>query len=247
MPTAEDLAANRRFVDDPLLMALATSDRLRLECEKRKISWVGSHELFVRMFKEVEASPEYQAYILDPEPSFKKDQAFLVHLFTDQVANHEALQEVFDARTIYWLEDLDLAASLVKRSLEQLKEGEGADAILRDMTSDPHEERTFVTTLFRQTVEMGAEHEAAIAEKASNWEADRIALSDMILMKMALTEVRNFEQIPIKVTMNEYIEIAKAYSTPKSKNFINGVLDKLFIEMKADGRIRKVGRGLLES
>jgi N utilization substance protein B len=94
---------------------------------------------------------------------------------------------------------------------------------------------------------LGEEHEKAIAEKSSNWESDRIALSDMILMKMALTEVRSFEQIPVKVTMNEYIEIAKAYSTPKSKNFINGVLDKLFMEMKADGRIRKVGRGLLES
>ena len=86
-----------------------------------------------------------------------------------------------------------------------------------------------------------------IAAKAANWDAERIALSDMILMKMALAEVKTFDQIPVKVTMNEYIEIAKAYSTPKSKNFINGVLDKLFIEMKADGRIRKVGRGLLES
>ncbi|MBK7483038.1 MAG: transcription antitermination protein NusB [Flavobacteriales bacterium] len=115
------------------------------------------------------------------------------------------------------------------------------------MVRDPREESRLRFKLFRKTIELGEEHEKAIAAKSSNWESDRIALSDMILMKMALTEVLIFDPVPVKVTMNEYIEVAKAYSTPKSKNFINGVLDKIFIEMRADGRIQKVGRGLLES
>lgn len=141
-----------------------------------------------------------------------------------------------------------LAATLVKRSLEQMKETDTGDPALGELLRDPKEETDFVTALFRKSVELGDEHEKAIAEKASNWEAGAgIAVSDMILMKMALTEVIIFNQVPVKVTLNEYIEIAKAYSTPKSKNFINGVLDKLFIEMKSDGRIQKVGRGLLES
>ncbi len=247
LPTPEDLNPNMRFVENPVLRAIAASERLRIETEKRRISWVGHKELFTKLLKEVEASDSYKKYMSDPLPTYKKDQAFLIELFTDHIANHEALQDVFESRSIYWLEDLDLAATLVKRGIEQMRETDKGDLPMPELSRDPKEETDFVTTLFRKSVEFDEEHEKAIGEKASNWESDRIALSDMILMKMALTEVRVFDQIPVKVTLNEYIEIAKAYSTPKSKNFINGVLDKIFIEMKANGKIRKVGRGLLES
>ncbi|MEO8588068.1 MAG: transcription antitermination protein NusB [Flavobacteriales bacterium] len=247
LPTANDLKPNQRFLNNPLLKAIAESDRLRMECEKRRISWVGQMDLFTALYKEMEASEEFQAYMNEPDPGFAKDQAFLIKLFSGSIANSEALQEEYESRSIYWMEDLDLAATLVKRSLEQMRETDIGDPALGELLRDPKEESEFVTMLFRKAVELGDEHEKAIAEKASNWDADRIALSDMILMKMALTEVRVFDQIPVKVTLNEYIEIAKAYSTPKSKNFINGVLDKLFTEMRSDGRIQKVGRGLLES
>jgi len=247
LPTAEDLNPNRKFLDNPVLRTLAESDRLRLECEKRKVSWVGNHDLFLKLYRELEASELMASFVLEPTKGFRRDQGFIVELFSELIANNEALQEVYEARNIAWLEDLDLAASLVKRTLEQLRDGEGADLAMGELMRDDKEDHDFVSQLFRMCVEQGEEHEKSIAEKSSNWESDRIALSDMILMKMALTEVRIFDQIPVKVTMNEYIEIAKAYSTPKSKNFINGVLDKIFIEMRSDGRIRKVGRGLLES
>ncbi len=247
LPTPEDLNPNRRFVDNPLVRILAESERLRLECEKRKISWVGNHELFTGMYRMLETNEAVKAYMASPESTFKKDQAFVVELFSDLIANSEGLQEVIENRNIAWMEDLDLAASLVKRTLEQMRATDSADVFMNEIVRDPKEDQEFVSTLFRKTIQHAEEHEKAISEKSSNWESDRIALSDMILMQMALTEVREFDQIPVKVTMNEYIEIAKAYSTPKSKNFINGVLDKLFIEMRGDGRIRKVGRGLLES
>jgi transcription antitermination protein NusB len=247
LPTPEDLSPNLRFVENPLLKALASSERLRIETEKRRISWVGHKEMFTKLLKELENSDLYKSYMADPAPSYRKDQAFLISLFSEHIANHEALQDVFENRSIYWLEDLDLAATLVKRGIEQMRETSNGDLPIAELDREPKEETDFVTTLFRKAVQYDEEHEKSIAAKASNWESDRIALSDMILMKMALTEVRVFDQIPVKVTLNEYIEIAKAYSTPKSKNFINGVLDKLFIEMKADGRIHKVGRGLLES
>ncbi|MBL7946839.1 MAG: transcription antitermination factor NusB [Flavobacteriales bacterium] len=247
LPTPEDLNPNRRFVDNPLVRILAESERLRLECEKRKISWVGHHELFTGMYRMLETNEAVKAYMASPESTFKKDQAFVVDLFSDLIANNEGLQEVIENRNIAWMEDLDLAASLVKRTLEQMRATDSADVFMNEIVRDPKEDQEFVSTLFRKTIQHAEEHEKAISEKSSNWESDRIALSDMILMQMALTEVREFDQIPVKVTMNEYIEIAKAYSTPKSKNFINGVLDKLFIEMRGDGRIRKVGRGLLES
>ena len=247
LPTENDLNPNQRFVEHPILRKIATSERLRLEAEKRKVSWVGNHALFTALYKEVENHQIVTDYMKEPPLGFKRDQGFLVQLFTELIANHEALQEVFEARNIAWLEDLDLAASLVKRSLEQMSATDTGDLDMDLLTRDNKEDNDFVSLLFRKTIEHTEENEKAISEKSSNWESDRIALTDMVLMQMALTEVRTFDQIPMKVTMNEYIEIAKAYSTPKSKNFINGVLDKIFIEMKADGRINKVGRGLLES
>lgn len=247
LPTPDDLTPNRRFVDNPLVRAIAHSERLRLACEQRKVSWVGYHELFTSMYREMLGNPGFQAYLKEEAQGFKRDQAFAVQFFSDQVANNEALQDVFETRSIAWMEDLDLAASLVKRTLEQMRSTDAPDTFAVDLARDPKEDLEFVSMLYRKTIEFADEHEKAIAGRSSNWESDRIALSDMILMQMALTEVRIFEQIPVKVTMNEYIEIAKAYSTPKSKNFINGVLDKLFMEMRNDGRIRKVGRGLLES
>lgn len=247
LPTREDLEPNLRFVENPLLKRLATNAQLRAEADRKRLSWVGHKDLFTKMLKEVEASDLYKNYMNDPAPGFKKDQAFMITLFSDHIANNGSLQDVFENRSIYWLEDLDLAATLVKRGLEQIREQDQGEVLIADLQREPKEEVEFVTALYRRTIEHGPEHEELIGAKASNWESDRIALADMILMKMALTEVRVFDQIPVKVTLNEYIEIAKSYSTPKSKNFINGVLDKIFIEMKADGRIRKVGRGLLES
>lgn len=247
LPTPEDLSPNMRFVEHPFLKALAESERLQTECSKRRVSWVGHAELFQGMLRDVEQDPAFKAFMNDPEPTWKKDQAFFIKLFSDHVANHEALQDVFEGRSIHWLEDLDLAATMVKRVLEQMRQEDAQAFRWEDLDRDTMEDLAFARELYRRSIDWGAEHEEAISKRASNWESDRIAVSDMILMKMALAEARAFDQVPVKVSLNEYIEIAKAYSTPKSKNFINGVLDKLFMEMKEDGRIRKVGRGLLES
>ena len=246
LPSPEDLNPNPRFVENPVLVLLSESPRLLAEANKRKLGWMGHGELIARLVKEFTASEKYQQYMAMPEATFNAHRGIVLDLFLDHIADHEPLHDLFEGRSIFWMEDLDIACSLVKRSIETLKAGDGAVA-LTNLDREPAEEREFVTLLFRTTIDLGEEHEKAIAAKAANWDAERIALSDMILMKMALAEVKSFDQIPVKVTMNEYIEIAKAYSTPKSKNFINGILDKLFIEGKDSGAIRKVGRGLLEN
>lgn len=248
LPTQEDLAPNMRLVEEPLLRAIADSDRLTTEAARRRVSWVGHQEIFGQMMRAVMADERYIVYMAGEEPTFKQRQAFVSHLFTEHIANNETLQDVFEGRSIHWMEELDLAATMVKRIIEGMREGGSRTTIdWSELERAPDEEYAFARTLLQRTIAQGPEHEEAIAARASNWDSDRIAMSDMILMKMALTEARVFEEIPVKVTLNEYIEIAKAYSTPKSKGFINGVLDKLFMELKADGRIRKVGRGLLES
>jgi len=246
LPTADDLNASRRFVDNAVLVTLSESPRLQAEADKRRVSWVGHNEMLSKLYKQFETSEAYKAYMALPVASLKQDQAIILDLFLEHIANYEQLHDHYEAKSIYWLEDLDLACTLVKRTIEEVRPSEG-DLSLSDLRRDPAEENAFVSNLYRRSIDQGEEHEAAIAVKASNWESDRIAVTDMILMKMALTEAREFPEIPVKVTLNEYIEVAKAYSTPKSKNFINGILDKLFAEMKESGQIRKVGRGLLES
>lgn len=247
LPSPEDLNPDLRFVTNPVLDALANSPLLEHEAAQRRISWVGEQQLVSQIQRQFEASEAFKAYMAAPTASFAQHREIVLHLFVEHIANLEALHDHFESRSIYWLEDLDLACSLVKRMIEQMREGATDDLGLASLLTPPQAEKEFVTTLYRKTIEQGDESGKEIAAKASNWDEERIALSDMILMKMALTEVREFPEIPVKVTLNEYIEIAKAYSTPKSNSFINGILDKLFIEMKDNGAIRKVGRGLLES
>ncbi len=246
LPSAHDLDPSMRFVSNPMMVLLSESKRLLVESEKRKLGWMGQSEMLNKLYKEFEESEDYKRYMALPTASFAKEQEIVLRLFIDHIADFEPLHDYCENKSIYWLEDLDLACSLVKRNIEGLRSGD-TELALSDLDREPAEEREFVTTLYRRTIDLSEEHGKEIGAKAVNWEMDRIALSDMILMKMALAEVKCFDQIPTKVTMNEYIEIAKAYSTPKSKAFINGILDKLFIEGKETGSIKKVGRGLLES
>lgn len=246
MPTAEDLAPNRRFVDNPVLVKLSESKWLLAQSEKRKAGWMGERDLLSRLFKLLVSSPEYTAYMDAAQSSPEQDRGFILDLFLDHIAQFDGLHEHVEARSIHWLEDLDLACTMVKRTLEHLRPEDNDLGAAAPDVEDP-EAHAFLRTLFRETIANEAADAELIAGQASNWEADRIALSDMLLMRMALTEVRSFDQIPVKVTLNEYIEIAKAYSTPKSKNFINGILDHLFAALKGSGAIHKVGRGLLES
>jgi N utilization substance protein B len=246
LPSADDLSASRRFVDNAVLVTLSESPRLQAEADKRRVSWVGHNEMLSKLYKQFENSDAFKAYMALPVATLKQDQAVIMDLFIEHIANYGSLHDHYEAKSIYWLEDLDLACTLVKRTIEEARPSDG-DLSLSDLTREPAEENAFVSALYRRTIDQGEEHEAIIAAKASNWDSDRIAVTDMILMKMALTEAREFPEIPVKVTLNEYIEVAKAYSTPKSKNFINGILDKLFAELKESGQIRKVGRGLLES
>ncbi|MFZ1688905.1 MAG: transcription antitermination protein NusB [Flavobacteriales bacterium] len=247
LPTAENLNPNRRFVDGAILTALANSARVQKEAEERKVNWMGHNEWLTKLFREVETSELYQTYMTSPETGFAQERTFLAELFSEHIANSEGLHDMLEGKTIHWMEDLDLACTLLKRRLETLREADLASDRVGELERMDKDEEEFLHTLFRRTIELGPEHEKLISDKASNWETERIAVTDMLLMKMALTEVRELSQIPVKVTLNEYIEIAKAYSTPKSKNFINGILDALFIEMKKDGRIVKVGRGLIEN
>ncbi|MCB0795010.1 MAG: hypothetical protein KDB88_09755, partial [Flavobacteriales bacterium] len=190
LPTDQDLHPNRRFVDGPLLNALAQDPVLAVEAERRKVNWVGHKEMVQRLFRRIAEDPEFESYMKADAATIKDEQRMLLHVFVDIIADQEVLHDHYEARSIYWLEDLDLACGLVKRTIEQLRPPKGLGPLLSEVVGTPEEERQFVSLLFRRSVEQSEEHDALIAAKAKNWESDRIALSDMILMKMALTEAR---------------------------------------------------------
>lgn len=245
-PTEEDLRPNRKFVDNKIIEIIENHPGLRTESEQRKVNWVGdvNREMFRKMFLAIRDSETFFNYMNNGVRGFEEDKAFMVALFKEEIANSPLIYNFFEDKNIGWLDDIDLMCSMVLKTIKSFSE-EGPNAIL-PLYKDPVDEKQFITVLLRKSIMNEGDNSKLIEELTDNWELDRIAKMDVILMNMALTELMEFPSIPKKVTMNEYIEISKFYSTPKSNTFINGVLDKAVDRLQAEGKIKKVGRGLME-
>lgn len=245
LPSQEDLHPNMKFVENPALADLADSDKLRQYSQSHAVNWSDQRDFVKKLFGTVRDSEVFESYMSREEETYKGHRDFLVEIYVENIANNEILHEILEEKSIYWVEDLALVNSAVVRTLQGLKEKTGASKAIEPLYRDL-EDKDFAIDLMRKVVTQGDKYEGYIADKAKNWEMERIAQMDMLLMKMALAEFLHFETIPIKVSMNEYIELSKEFSTKKSKVFINGILDKLVPELKESGEIRKLGRGLIE-
>lgn len=244
-PTDEDLNPNRKFVDNALIEALDKSALLKTEAENRKVSWEGdeNREMFRKMFLQMREGETFFAHMNNEVIGFEEDRTFLIALFKEEIANNELFQAFFEEKDIDWSDDLDLCCSMVIKTLKNFSEEE---AEILPLYKDKEDELNFVKDLLRKSIKMEGENEKLIDGLTTNWDLDRIARMDMLLMNMAITELQIFKSIPTKVTINEYLELSKYYSTPKSNVFINGVLDKAVERLKADKKIVKTGRGLTE-
>ena len=227
-----------------MVALLESNEGLRRISETRKVNWLGdeNQEMFRKMFLQIRESETYFEFMNNEGKEFEDDMAFAVALFKTEIANFPLLYNYFEERDIHWLDDIDLACSMVLKTIKSFTP-EGKNEIM-PLYKDEVDEKEFIQLLFRKTILMDEESEKLIDELTSNWELDRIAKMDIILMKMAIAEFQIFNNIPTKVTLNEYIEISKFYSTPKSNGFINGVLDKAIARLEKEGKIKKVGRGL---
>ncbi|TNE52686.1 MAG: transcription antitermination protein NusB [Bacteroidetes bacterium] len=244
-PSSEDLDPNLRFVNNRIFTKLESSDFLHQEAEKKKINWIGdvNREMFRKMFLKVRESENYISYMNSDTDSMEEDIQFACSLFKSEIANFPLLYNYFEEKSIHWLDDIDLACSMV---LKTIKSAKGEEEIkFLPLFKDSDDEIPFVKTLFRSTIVRDEENLKLIDELTRNWELDRIAKMDVILMKMAITELQEFNNIPTKVTLNEYIEISKFYSTPKSNGFINGILDQAIERLQKEDKIKKMGRGLM--
>jgi len=244
-PTEEDLNPNTKFIDNKIFLLLEENKELRRLSEECKVNWVGDEhqEMFRKMFLTIKDSEIYFEYMNNDSKTFEDDKAFALELFKVEIANSELLYNFFEEKSIHWIDDIDLACSMVLKTLKSVNEGEVIELLPLYKVDD--DEQDFIRDLLRKTISMDKENEALIDELTKNWELDRIAKMDVILMKMAITELQIFNNIPTKVTLNEYIEISKFYSTPKSNGFINGILDKAIDRLQAEKKIVKIGRGLM--
>lgn len=245
-PTEEDLNPNSKFVDNQVIALLESSPELRRISEERKVNWMGDEhrEMFRKLFMQMRESETYFEFMNNESTGFEEDRAFATAIFKAEIANSELIYNFFEEKSIHWMDDIDLACTAVLKTLKSMEEGEFVPIL--PLYKDKDDEKEFIVSLLRKTVSMDKENELLIDDLTKNWELDRIAKMDVILMKMAVTELQIFSSIPTKVTLNEYIEISKFYSTPKSNAFINGILDKAISRLDAEGKIRKIGRGLIK-
>lgn len=247
LPSPEDLNPNRRFVDSYMIKALRENTRLSRLVEERNISWASEQDrdILKKIWKQIKSSTLYLNFIESEDKAFN-DRNFVEKIMTKFILDNEDIYVSFQERSIYWdYEDCDYALHMAIRYLGKIKSDINYK-VVPDMWKDQEEDERFVKNLFRRTISNNEENSQLIDSKTSNWEVDRIATLDVLFMKMAITEFLHFSSIPIKVTLNEYIEISKMFSTPRSKVFINGVLDKLLADFKKDKKLKKTGRGLMQ-
>ena len=244
-PTEEDSNPNRKFVDNKVIAKLLNSNALRTISEAKSVNWIGDEhrEMFRKMFNQMRESEVYFTFMNNGVEGFDEDVQFAIELFKQEIANSPILYGYFEEKSIHWMDDIDLACTMVVKTLKSASEAENISIL--PLYKDQEDEQEFIKTLLHKTVSMDTENLKLIDELTKNWELDRIAKMDIILLKMAITELQVCKNIPVRVTLNEYIEISKYYSTPKSHGFINGILDKAIDRLQKDDKLGKVGRGLL--
>jgi transcription antitermination protein NusB len=243
LPSAEDLNPNMKFASNSLLKAIAESPELKSMLEKKKISWQNDFGMVRKLFTEIRNGKLYKNYVTAPAGWYTEDRNFVIGLITDHLSKHETLNSIFEEKSMHWADDLFVAYNSVMRTFDDFN----GEFTLSPLLKDEKDDREFMAVLFNKTILYREQFDQMIDKHASNWEIDRIASVDMLLMEMAIAEFLHLPNVPVKASLNEYIDISKEYSTPSSKFFINGVLDKIIIELRSENRIEKTGRGLKES
>ncbi|MDZ7740242.1 MAG: transcription antitermination factor NusB [Bacteroidota bacterium] len=249
LPTQEDLHPNTRFIENRFIRQLTDNREFRRKEYDLKINWVDETDMLRRFYLKVRDSKPYKEYMESEKDSYEQDKEICVQIVKKLMTDSSALEFYFEEKNIYWASDYYLAIWLVMKSVKSFEEQHDAfrplPGIYKTEKLADNEDLDFVKKLFRKTILRKDETEKLIEQRAKNWEIERIATMDKLILEMALVELMEFESIPIKVSLNEYIELAKIFSTVKSRVFINGILDKLIEDLKAENKIVKKGRGLM--
>lgn len=243
LPTYEDLNPNRKFVENAVIHLIAESDSVNDYLATHKLSWARYPELIKALYLQLEQSEYYKKYMTSQERSFREDLALVTDFYTNELESSEMLEEVLDEQSILWNDDLGFALIMVTRTLSNMRQSHRDVKVLPKFKSE--EDLEFAKELFEKAAVNYDSNLEVIEQFTRNWDIERIAFMDNVIMVTAMAELISFPSIPVKVTLDEYIEIAKYYSTASSSTFINGVLDKVVNTLTEEGRINKSGRGLI--
>lgn len=244
LPTEKDKILTAKLNSNAFIESLR-QNRTYLELVKKyKVSWEFDPEIVRSIFAQLKDSEAYLAYLQEEDRSIQTEKDIIKYIFKKIVLKSVDVEQVFEDKFINWPVDKEVLQAMIAKTFKNFSSEVPSQNHLADLTPNWSEDEEFVLELFKTTIRYSEEYQQLIAEKTKNWEADRIALMDTILMRMAISELINFPSIPVKVTINEYIELSKTFSTLKSNTFINGILDKILADMNKQGRIRKSGRGL---
>jgi len=244
IPTQEDLNPNTKFIDNRLIKLLKENTDLKIYLNEQKLSWVNYPELVKSLYNEIHESEVYNKYMSSEIKGFNEDKKFVSDIFAKVLINFEPLYQNLEEQSIFWNDDADFVIGMILKSLRAFKAASDENVRLMPLFKN-EDDREFVKRLFRKAILNHKENEELISKFIKNWDVERVAFMDVVVMSLAVSELKEFSEIPVKVSLDEYIEIAKYYSTQKSNVFINGILDKIVEHLKKEGKIKKVGRGLI--
>jgi N utilization substance protein B len=245
LPSEEDLNASVKIQNNLFIASLKQNPEYLAAVKKYKISWDFDPEVRKSIFITLKASEEYNTFLGLTDHTIQKDKDIIKFIFKKLILKSPGIEQIFEEKFINWSVDKDVLQALVAKTFKNFSSVNPEENKLAEICPNWDEDKSFLVELLKKVISFEKEYQELIAQKTKNWDSERIALMDTLLMRMAITELIHFSTIPIKVTMNEYIEISKEFSTPKSNSFINGILDKILADLKSAGKLRKTGKGLL--
>jgi len=246
LPTAEDKNPNLKLQLNKFAVTLKENPEYIAAVKKYRINWMADPEFVKSIFNTLKVTQEYADYLADPVNELEESKTIIKFIFRKIILKSHNIIQAFEDKFINWSVDKEVMQGMVAKTIKNFVNEDPFSNKLTPISQDWDEDGKFVEDLFVYTLKYDKDYQALIAERTKNWESERIALMDTILMKMAICELMNFPSIPVKVTINEYLDLSKDYSTPKSNSFINGILDKIMGDLKRTNSIKKAGRGLIE-
>jgi N utilization substance protein B len=239
---------HNNFLKNTWIKALAQSEELKREALKHGMTWSKKFDRARQWLKDVvKQDGEYMNYLDKKSPSVEEQKKLMNHLFRKIILGKTSINDYFEEEVLYWAEDRDIVKGMVEKTVKSFNPDEDKSIQLHVLSLNWEDDKNFIEHLFEIGAHLEPKYKELIANNTRNWEVERLALTDRILLEMAIAEMITFQNIPVKVTMNEYIELTKNYSTPKSRQFVNGILDVISKELKASGSMKKSGRGLIDN
>jgi len=246
LPTAEDLNPSLKIMSNRFVVSLLQNKEYLAGLKKYKVAWNFEPELIKSLFTILKKSDDYKEYVQKTDDTILSDKDIIKFIFKKVILKSSLAEQVFEDMFLYWPVDKDVLQALIAKTFKNFAYDDPKENKLAEVTGNWEEDREFIVNLFEESIRHNDDYQLLITSKTQNWEPDRIAMMDTLLMKMAIAEFVSFTSIPVKVTINEYLEISKEFSTPKSNAFINGILDKILADLKAQNKVKKIGRGLIE-